>query len=189
MGSKATIEVSKELKTYSKKIIDQQTENKFDLSNLMKDITEGVKGIEKANKKNTIQITNIEESFKELNIQLSLKQEEIASLKRDKNMMIGNIIKILDELYYMYRALKETGNKTWLESMDLMFKVIDKNIQEIGIVEIPSMNEIFDENSHEFSDCISDPTQKQYLIVDVVRKGYRFNGKMRRALVIINKFE
>lgn len=73
---------------------------------------------------------------------------------------------------------------SWQENIGSVMKLVNVVLKEIGLIEIPTLNEIFNENYHECVEVIEDKTRRQYEIVKVYKKGYLYNNKVVRHATV-----
>lgn len=64
-------------------------------------------------------------------------------------------------------------------------KIARKELREINLEEIPTIGEIFNSELHECVEAVDDDTKDKYEIIDVIRKGYKLNGKVIRTASVI----
>ena len=71
-----------------------------------------------------------------------------------------------------------------------MFHSVDEAaVQQVGLTEIPALGEAFDAEEHDALDTAErHGDQAPYLVVQVIRRGFRFHGSvLRRAEVITTR--
>ena len=98
------------------------------------------------------------------------------------------IINILDLMESIYKHSVSLGDEEFLYSLEVIQKIIRKELVEIGLVEIKSWGELFNPDIHKCLSVEKDDAKEHNEIIDVIEKGYMLNGKvLRPACVIIAK--
>jgi Molecular chaperone GrpE (heat shock protein) len=141
--------------------------------------------LEKINKRCMMSLEFIKDSM-DTNIKLqdSLKKE--LNEKEELNeRIIKKMISIIDQVDNIYRYAFESENEQLLNNFNSTFKNITKDLREIGIEEIPTVGEIFDYELHQCIDTIEKNGAAQYEIVNTIKKGYKYNGKVLRPAYVI----
>lgn len=124
-------------------------------------------------------------TLEEENIQ---NKNEIKVLKDIENTFVKNLIGILDELERLKGYGELSRNEKLIETLDRNFKVIKKYLLEMNIQEIPTEEMLFNENYHNCVDVTFDEKKDDFEIIEEVKKGYVYKGKVIRASeVIINR--
>jgi len=188
------MDLQEELKSFHKKELVQIDINQSLESR--KVVIEQRKKAEILGKKSFMQMESlIHNSKDELEFrynEINKKSEEILELKRlvkeinkDKENIIKKIIVFTDQFDVINEFAMLTKNKGWEENMKGVLKVVDNNLKEIGITEVPALDEIFNEEQHECVDTVEDSLKEKYQIVKVYKKGYRYNGKVIRCASVV----
>lgn len=139
------------------------------------------------------EISNIEEQLINLNNSLDYKNKEINKLKEDllnkkkeNKKSIEGLIKIIDKIDEMKLYCERTQNTEMLNIVNNIVKKMKCDLREIGVEEIPSYGELFNSNLHECLQVVKKPDTQKDEIIEVIRRGYYYNGSvLRSALVII----
>lgn len=115
-------------------------------------------------------------------------RNEIKVLKGIENNFVKNLIGILDELERLKGYANLSKNEKLMETLDRNFKVIKKHLFEMDIQEIPTEGMLFHENYHNCVDVIFNEEKDDFEVVEEIKKGYAYKGKVIRASeVIINR--
>lgn len=115
-------------------------------------------------------------------------KNEIKVLKHIENNFVKNLIGILDELERLKGYGKLSGNEKLIETLERNFKVIKKYLLEMDIQEIPTEEMLFNENYHNCVDVAFDEKKDDFEVIEEIKKGYVYKGKVVRASeVIINR--
>ena len=104
---------------------------------------------------------------------------------RDTRLALLPCIDQLDDL--MAVALPRE-DKAWIERVSKLMTRTVRVLQDIGVTEIPAANEPFDEHVHEAMDVVDAGDRPQFVIVEVLRRGFMYRGAvLRRAQVVATK--
>ena len=111
-------------------------------------------------------------------------------LEKNKNSeredkLVKKVIKVLDQIDYIDNFAKSTEDEALINNMNTVKKIIRKELREVGIEEIPTVGEIYNQDLHQCIDAVEDDTKTKYEIVDVVKRGYLMNGKVKRTASVI----
>ena len=147
-----------------------------------------LKNINKNSKKSIMSIESLKEEINknsEKNFKLKKELEE----KRFNEIKIyKKIIIILDLIDKICDAAINLEDEEFINDLEVIKKVIKKEINEINLMEIKSLGELF---NPELQKCLAVEKNKSKVenqIISVVEKGYMLNGRViRPASVIIVK--
>ena len=115
-------------------------------------------------------------------------KNEIKELKKTEKLFLTNIIRILDELERLKEYGDTSGNEKLSKTLERNFKAIKKHMLELELLEIPAVGLLFNENYHDCVDIKNNPEKEDFEVLEVLRKGYVYKGKVIRAAeVIINR--
>ena len=180
------ISIDRELKEYYKKKTLEYDENVNELGGSIISIFEDLKNIQKKSvMQGVMKDEQVQSIYRQKLADLESKEikdnNEIKELKKTEKLFLKNIIKILDEL----ERLKEYGDTSGNERN---FKAIKKYMLELELLEIPTVGLLFNENYHDCVDIKNDSEKDDFEVLEVLRKGYVYKGKVIRAAeVIINR--
>lgn len=141
------------------------------------------------------QISNIEEQLIKLNNNLNYKNKEISRLKKEltnkkkeNKTNIEGLIKLIDKIDEIRVLCEKTKKVEMLNIINNIIKKMKHDLREIGVEEIPSYGELFNSNLHECLQVVNKPDAQKDEIVQVIRRGYYYNGSvLRNSLVIIGE--
>lgn len=178
-----------EMKLFKKKSISTYELPLNDLHSPLFAVETRMNSIDKTNKKNGISMELSTELLKE---ELEDKKKAISALNRkitDKENMQEKFSKkvliILDQIDSVYRFAIQSQNEALINNINSLMKIIRKELREIEFEEIPTIGEIFNSELHECVEAIDDKTKDKYEIIDVIKKGYKINGKVIRIASVI----
>ena len=141
------------------------------------------------------QISNIEEQLIKLNNNLNYRNKEISRLKeeliikkKENKTNIEGLIKLIDKIDEIRVFCEKTKKVEMLNIINNIIKKMKYDLREIGVEEIPSYGELFNSNLHECLQVVNKPDTQKDEIVEVIRRGYYYNGSvLRNSLVIIGE--
>ncbi len=183
------LDVEYELSLFHKKSVEFITIENLDVHTPLNEIMSSVKNIEKVTKKNTLQMESYIETLKQENQAI---QDDLLSLRLEKSKAgqlsmkcIKAMIHILDQIDEIYKFVKVSENENWITSFNIIQKINTKSINEIGLIEVSSLGEVFNEEEHNCVKAVPYPGKRQYEILEVRKKGYRLNNEVIRAAEVI----
>ena len=123
-----------------------------------------------------------------LNDEIQNKQDSIQQLERlnkglekEKQDILKKGIYVLDQIHIMGIAIQETKNEKLIKNFKTMQKLIRSQYESIGLEEVARVEEIFNPSSQECIDVIESEGRQQHEIVNVVKQGYRYDGRILRV--------
>lgn len=140
-----------------------------------------IDNIEKMNKKLLLSLEFLRDNIElnNINEKKSLETEEI-NLK-----IIKTLIYILDEIDNINKFAIDTCNQELVNNINGVQQNIKKNLIEINVEEIPTANEVFDNKIHKCVQVIEGSNEDKFKIVNVIKKGYKYNGDVIRPAEVI----
>ncbi len=111
--------------------------------------------------------------------------------QREKDAIYGDatadaVKKLLPILDSFDRASNyQCQDEEFKKGIDLIGNSIKEAFTNMGIEEIPAMDQQFDPNFHDAMMHIDNPAYGENIITDVYRKGYTLNGKVIRCSMVI----
>ena len=187
------ISIDRELKEYYKKKTLEYDENVNELGVSIISIFEDLKNIQKKSvMQGVMKDEQVQSIYRQKLADLESKEikdnNEIKELKKTEKLFLKNIIKILDELERLKEYGDTSGNEKLSKTLERNFKAIKKYMLELELLEIPTVGLLFNENYHDCVDIKNDSEKDDFEVLEVLRKGYVYKGKVIRAAeVIINR--
>lgn len=187
------ISIDRELKEYYKKKTLEYDENVNELGGSIISIFEDLKNIQKKSvMQGVMKDEQVQSIYRQKLADLESKEiknnNEIKELKKTENLFLKNIIRILDELERLKEYGDTSGNEKLSKTLERNFKAIKKYMLELELLEIPTVGLLFNENYHDCVDIKNDSEKDDFEVLEVLRKGYVYKGKVIRAAeVIINR--
>lgn len=166
-----------------------------------KDIIENIDSKEKEKNEETIdEMVLLTDKIQELEEKVIRNQSEFQNLKRRteekeiqyitqaNSSLIGKLLIILDNFDIALNIEVDDKLKNYFEG----FKLVQKNMLDIleneGLKEINGVNQPFDPEIHEAVSIGNDSKKDNDIVLEVLQKGYKLNGKLLRpAMVKVNK--
>lgn len=179
------ISVQDELKSFKKKSINTYELPLNDLYDPLLVVENKINNIDKTNKKNVISMELLKEELEEKNNQISFLKRELIAKENREEKFAKKVLIILDQMDSVYRFAIQSQNEALINNINSLMKIIRKELRELEFEEIPTIGEIFNSELHECIEAVDDNTKNKYEIIDVIKKGYKLNGKVIRIASVI----
>lgn len=179
------IHIGEELELFPIKKLTMEDKELDDLYGPFVDMEEKMKNIEKANKKNTLIMDTIKTELEEKNKKIRELESTIRGYVEREDKLVKKVIKVLDQIDYIDNFANTAKDEALMNNIKTMKKIIRKELREVGIEEIPTVGEIYNQDLHQCVDAVEDDTKTKYEIVDVIKKGYLMDGKVKRTASVI----
>jgi molecular chaperone GrpE len=145
---------------------------------------------------------NVEEALRQSAATLALSEQGLATLReqfddqrrelqrlrdhaRDTRLSVLGTIDALDDLMAMAR---QKHDALWIERVERLIERTLDTLAQIGLTEIPAFERPFDEHVHEAVDAVARGDRDPYVVVEVIRRGFRYEGTvLRRAQVVATR--
>ncbi len=160
------------------------------LYEIINEITDKLNGLEVNNKKsqkymkkNIIQSDQLKDILNEVNEKLDENNDNklrINNLKKEKKELVDGLIGIVDFYDSIYKFALSIDNKRWIYAMERILKKINLKLNALGIIEIEALNEKFNPYLHKCIDTFEDENMRTDEIIEVYKKGYRYNHEIIR---------
>lgn len=159
--------------------------NMEDLFELVTNMKSDLKTINKNSKKSIMSIESLKEDLSKSNKENFKLKKEIEERKVNEIKIYRKIITILDQIDNFKKLIESLDNKDFFQSLDIMSKVIRKEMSEISLVEIKSIGELFNPELHKCIAVEEDSLRESSEIIEVIEKGYMLRGKVIRPASVI----
>ena len=104
-----------------------------------------------------------------------------------KAEILKNLLPVLDEFELAMLSISQSQDRNLAKGVEMVYSNLIDSLEREGLVELAAEG-IFDPYKHEIVVSKTDPSRKPGTILEVVKKGYTFNGLMLRpASVIVAK--
>lgn len=115
------------------------------------------------------------------NIRKRLEKEKADLLRYANEGFILDLLPILDNLEIAEKHIKEAKDfKAVQEGVDMIQKQIQEFLKDIGVERIKTMGGKFDPHIHEAFETVDTADKEEGLIVEELKPGYNFNGRLIR---------
>jgi molecular chaperone GrpE len=123
------------------------------------------------------------------NLQKSTKKEIDATVQRANESLISKLLVILDDMELALKSSLETKNCQKLRSgFQMILEKMQHILEKEGLVRIDALEKQFDPTCHEAADQTLRNDTPDGLIIEEIKAGYIFKGKiLRSSLVTIVK--
>ena len=96
---------------------------------------------------------------------------------------LERIIPCMDEFEMALGAITDKDSPLF-KGFELIFKKLAQTIQDMGVEQIPALGQGFDPLLHNAISHVKDPELGDNIIVDEIRKGYKYKDKILRASMV-----
>jgi molecular chaperone GrpE len=99
------------------------------------------------------------------------------------------VVEVLDTLDDVLVLARQVRDSAWVSNIERVIQKTLRTFEQIGITEVSALDEAFSPEEHEALDTV-EPGKggRPYQIVQVIRRGFRFQGKLlRRAEVVTTR--
>lgn len=115
------------------------------------------------------------------NAKKRLEKEKVDFVKFANEQLIFEFLPIVDNLEIAEKHIKEAKDfKAVQEGVDIIQNQIQAFLNDIGIERIKTIGEKFDPHAHEAIEVEESKDKEDGLIVNELKPGYRFNGRLLR---------
>lgn len=118
------------------------------------------------------------------NFKKRVERDRVAWTRSSQAEVLRDLLPIVDDfdraIAEYQKQENEASHESWIAGFELIRKALNKLLQTYGVTPIVHMTD-FDPEFHEAVAHVESPTHEAGTIVDVVQKGYMFNGLVLRA--------
>ena len=119
------------------------------------------------------------------NLQKKIEREKSEIAKFANERLIKNLLDVVDDFE---RIVSNTNDKEIENGMKMVLKNFMTILESSGVEKMNSLGKKLDPLEHEVVDITNDDNTENGVVVEELRTGYKFKGKvLRSALVRINK--
>jgi molecular chaperone GrpE len=133
-------------------------------------------------------LAEAEENLRALREQCDEYRRRLQTAQRDARetrLAALAVIDMLDDLMVMAR---QRGDPQWVTRVERLAGRTLDSLAAMGLAEIPAADRPFDEQVHEAVDTTDRGDRDPYLVVEVIRRGFRYDGAvLRRAQVVATR--
>jgi molecular chaperone GrpE len=113
-------------------------------------------------------------------------QKQVENAVRSGNeRLVGELLVVLDDLELALKAGKEAADKEALiRGVDMVLKKFEKVLGDAGLKPIDALGKPFDPKLHEAVVKVETSDEPEGTVVEEIRKGYIFGGKVIRPSMV-----
>lgn len=122
------------------------------------------------------------------NVRRRLERDVTNAHKYGTERLINDLFPAMDSLIHGLAGVTPTDpkQKAMYDGMTMTLSMLEKALSKHGVEIIaPVKGDTFDPALHQAMSSISDPDAKPNTIVEVMQKGYKLNGRVLRAALVI----
>lgn len=186
------IDFKKEFEFYKSKYSKEDSS----LVNLLenKDLNDVLNDRERVRKKELIKFERLEIAYREkienLEMNLIRVNNELKENRKDLKKILNSIVEVLDEVDEFKDILKEREDRKNLKTFNRTIKAINKKINYMGLEQIKTVLEQFNEDMHYCVEVVEDSDYENETIIEEIKSGYKYKGKViRESRVVVIKNE
>lgn len=194
------LDIEDELKNYKsvefeENSNDNEDEDTEELKNILNIFTKAYERIGKEQYKTSNAIDEVldmleesSESSEEKNAIIKGLKEQAADWENELKVMINTVTNMSDIFEYMNNYVLNSNNENLKAQFKLVQEQLIEKLAKASITVLGTANGEVDINIHQPIDTRWEEDKPEGVILEVVRKGYMYKGKLfRKAEVIINK--
>ena len=115
------------------------------------------------------------------NARKRIEKDKADSLKYANECFVLDFLPIIDSLEISEKHIKEAKDFLAVqEGVDMIHVLIQKFLKDIGVEKIKTVGEKFDPHFHEAVETVDLKDKEEGMIVEELKPGYTFNGKLLR---------
>jgi molecular chaperone GrpE len=120
------------------------------------------------------------------NFRRRTNKERIDWMQNASKDIIKELLSIIDDMERGIKALKDAGNESAVEGMELIYKKLFSTLEKKGLKPMTSVGEEFDSEIHEAVTQFAAPTpEMKGKVIDEIEKGYFLNDKVLRFAKVV----
>lgn len=123
------------------------------------------------------------------NARRRIRQQSDDSVKRQKELLLHDLLPIVDNLERAVEAAKaKSDGKSIVEGVQMVLAALMDLLKANGVVPMKTVGEPFDPNKHEAADHVPHSAHPPNTVVSEHHRGYQINDKiLRPARVVVSK--
>lgn len=191
IGVVTIINIKEELEKYEEiDLEDIYQEETSEINMCLKEFTKAFDRVGKEQYKSNNQINDMIDMLEEekLNNIKGIEIREKTRIKEEENLrLLKGIINVCDLMEDIYLYSEKFGDNLWKEQIKLQWSNLEKILSKQSISRIGDLNETFEPDFHRAIEIKSIPDVDNNIIIEVIKSGYIYYGKViRKADVVIN---
>lgn len=174
-----------ELNNLEYKVISEGEVAGNDLFSTFSSVETNIKTINKNSKKSIMSIELLKEDVEKKNNEIFKLQNEVKERQLNEVKVYRKILLIIDQVDNIWNYAKQSENQSLLDSIDMIKKIITREIGHINLTEIKSIGEFFNPQLHKCVGTIENDNNLPNEIVSVVEAGYILKGEVIRPTSVV----
>lgn len=119
---------------------------------------------------------------------LAEQKKTIAAIEAEKLSLVQGLVAALDQFEDIYRYALKNERGSWSAQIQLSWSNTAAKLLPLGLVRIEGEQTLFDVGLHEAAQIQADHGLQNGMILEVLRCGYLYQGRLlRKAQVVVNK--
>ena len=161
---------------------DVRIEEIYDMISKMKN---DIKSINKNSKKSIMSIELLKEEIKKSGEQNFKLKKELEEKKYNEIKIYKKIINLLDLIDRIYDSVQDMEDEEFIYNLNIIKKIIRKEMNEIDLIEIKSLGEFFNPDIHKCIAVEKNNFKDYNQIISVIERGYMLRGRVIRPASVI----
>ncbi|MBS7622495.1 nucleotide exchange factor GrpE [Candidatus Bathyarchaeota archaeon] len=169
------------------KVASEPPQKEVDLEALMKELASVKEALECERKRSADYLDRLKYMQAELeNLQKRTKKEAEEIIERANERLISRLLVIVDDMEIAVRALSKIENSQAARSgFELVLKKAREILEEEGLKRIEAVGCRFDPSIHEAANQIPREDTPDGHVVEELRPGYMFKGRVLRPSIVV----
>jgi molecular chaperone GrpE len=152
---------------------------------IKKDLANLEKTIEEERKRNEEYLTSLRYLQADFENYRKRVDREIRELEEFSTLgIVRKLIPVLDDLDLAVASATKAEDKGLLEGVKMVQKNLSSALESEGLQRIKAVGEPFDPSAHEAVDKVQGKDNSEDMVVEEMRKGYTFKGKVLRPSAV-----
>ncbi len=118
------------------------------------------------------------------NLQKQMQRRIDEAVERGNQRILMRLLPIVEDLDLAIDAARRTGNDAVLEGVEMVRRKLEKMLDSEGVSPIEAVGSAFDPHLHEAVLEVETRDHPDGTVVEEVRKGYLFKGRLLRASMV-----
>lgn len=118
------------------------------------------------------------------NLQKQMQRRIDEAVERGNQRILMRLLPIVEELDLAVEAAQKTENDSVLEGVDMVRRKLEKMLDSEGVSPIEAIGKAFDPHLHEAVLEVESPDHTDGTVIEEVRRGYLYRGKVLRASMV-----
>ena len=152
---------------------------------IKKDLANLEKTLEEERKRNEEYLTSLRYLQADFENYRKRVDREIRELEEFSTLgLVRKLIPVLDDLDLAVASATKAEDKGLLEGVKMVQKNLSSALESEGLQRIKAVGEHFDPSAHEAVDKVQGKDNSEDMVVEEMRKGYTFKGKVLRPSAV-----